>query len=105
MADRKLIPGKFVWFELFTRDAKKAQSFYGDVLGWKVQAFPMEPRPYEMIFATDSMIGGYAAPAGDLAGDHWLSYVSVEDVDATVKLAEAAGGRVVSAPYDVPRVG
>ena len=40
MADRKLLPGKFVWFELVTKDAKRAQAFYGDVLGWKVSAFP-----------------------------------------------------------------
>jgi predicted enzyme related to lactoylglutathione lyase len=36
MAERKQIPGKFVWFELISRDAKKAQAFYGEVLGWKV---------------------------------------------------------------------
>src|SRR5713226_963425 len=41
MTDRKLIPGKFVWFELASSDAKKAQAFYGEVLGWKVKPFPM----------------------------------------------------------------
>src|SRR2546422_7593356 len=33
MSNRKLLPGKFVWFELVSRDAKKAQAFYGEVLG------------------------------------------------------------------------
>ena len=33
MSDRKLLPGKFVWFELVSSDAKKAQAFYGEVLG------------------------------------------------------------------------
>ena len=41
MSDRKLLPGKFVWFEHASKDAKKAQAFYGEVLGWKVKPFPM----------------------------------------------------------------
>ena len=40
MSDRKLLPGKFVWFEHVSQDANKAQEFYGEVLGWKVRPFP-----------------------------------------------------------------
>jgi len=105
MADRNPLPGKFVWFELVSRDPKKAQSFYGDVLGWKVQAFPMGDQSYEMIFAGDTMIGGYATPKTDRQPSHWISYVSVDDVDAAVKAAAANGGKVVDAPYEIPGVG
>jgi predicted enzyme related to lactoylglutathione lyase len=105
MSDRKPLPGKFVWFELVSKDAKKAQTFYGEVLGWKVQAFPMGDFSYEMIHAGDTMIGGYAAPKNDGQPSHWISYVSVEDVDATAKAVTATGGKVVEAPYDVPGVG
>ena len=105
MADRKLIPGKFVWFELVSRDAKKAQAFYGEVLGWKVEPFSMGDSSYDMIYAGPTMIGGYAAPKSDRQPSHWISYVSVEDVDAVVKAATANGGRVVEAPYDLPGVG
>ena len=41
MADRKLLPGKFVWFEHVSTDPKKAQKFYAEVLGWKVKPFPL----------------------------------------------------------------
>jgi uncharacterized protein len=105
MSDRKPLPGKFVWFELVSKDPKKAQAFYGDVLGWKVQAFPMGDQTYEMIYAGDTMIGGYAAPKSDRHPSHWISYVSVEDVDAAVKAAAANGGKVVDAPYEIPGVG
>lgn len=105
MSDRKLLPGKFVWFELVSRDPKRAQAFYGDVLGWTVQAFPMGDQTYEMIYAGDTMIGGYAAPKSDRQPAHWISYVSVEDVDAAVKAAVANGGKVVDAPYEIPGVG
>ena len=94
MSDRKLLPGKFVWFELVTRDAKKAQAFYGEVLGWKVVPFPLGNFTYEMIYAgdtPDTMIGGYAPPKNDRQPSHWSSSVSVEDVDATAKAAIARG--------------
>src|SRR5713226_6623356 len=105
MSDRKPLPGKFVWFELVSRDAKKAQVFYGEVLGWRVESFPMGDLSYEMIYAADTMIGGYAAPKNARQPSHWISYVSVEDVDATAKAAAANGGKVVEAPSEIPGVG
>jgi predicted enzyme related to lactoylglutathione lyase len=107
MANRKQLPGKFVWFELVTRDARKAQAFYGEVLGWKTRPFAMGSVSYDMICTGDSldtMIGGYAAPSRDQPA-HWISYVSVEDVDAAARAATASGGKVIDAPTDLPGVG
>ena len=108
MSDRKLLPGKFVWFEHVSRDAKKAQEFYGEVLGWKVKAFPTGDVAYEMILTGDTwdtMIGGYAAPEGDRKPSHWIATVSVEDIDAAANAAVANGGKVLDAPSDLPGVG
>jgi predicted enzyme related to lactoylglutathione lyase len=105
MSELKLIPGKFIWFELVTDDVKKAQAFYASVLGWKTQSFPMGDASYDMIHAGDTMIGGYAAPKKRGQRAHWIAYVSVEDVDATAKAAAANGGKVVEPPYDIPQVG
>src|SRR2546426_12518029 len=105
MPDRKLLPRKFVWFELVSRDAKRAQAFYGEVLGWKTMPFPMGNTTYEMICAgetADTMIGGYAAPKSDRQTSHWISYVSVEDVDATAKAAAANGGGGGEGAYALP---
>jgi hypothetical protein len=108
MPDRTPIPGKFVWFEHVSNDARKAQAFYGEVFGWKVGSFPMGQATYEMILAgekPDSMIGGYATPATPGQRAHWISYVSVEDVDAAAKAAAANGGKVLQPPFDIPAVG
>jgi uncharacterized protein len=105
MTDRQSLPGKFVWFEHVSRDVKKAQAFYSDVLGWTVQAFPMGAHTYEMIYADGTMIGGYATPKADRQPSHWIAYVSVESVDAAVKTTTANGGHVIDAPYDIPNVG
>lgn len=104
MSDRKPLPGKFVWFEHVSRDAGKAQAFYSGVLGWKARPFP-DGSPYEMIFTgdtDDTMIGGYDAPTHDRQRSHWISYVSVEDVDVAARAATQNGGRVVEAPFDLP---
>jgi uncharacterized protein len=98
------LQGKFVWFELVTRDAKKAQTFYGEVFGWKVQAFPMGPETYEMIAVADDTIGGYTKP-DDGAPAHWTSYLSVTDVDAALERVKKAGGKVLGAAFDVPTIG
>ena len=103
--DRKALPGKFVWFEHVSRDAKKAQKFYDDVLGWRVE--PFGDSDYDMILAgdtLDTMIGGYAKPTGGQE-PHWISYVSVEDVDSAAKAAAANGGKVIEPPHDLPDVG
>jgi len=98
------LPGKFVWFECVTPDAKKAQAFYGEVLGWKVEGAPMGDFTYEIIKAGDTQFGGYAQPQGG-APPHWIGYLSVDDVDAVAKKVVALGGKIVDQPSDIPTVG
>ena len=108
MPNFKPIPGKFVWFEHVSQDARKAQAFYGEVLGWQTRPFPMGASSYDMICLGDSldtMIGGYAAPRDERQPAHWISYLSVENVDATAESVSANGGRVIGQPFDIPTVG
>jgi predicted enzyme related to lactoylglutathione lyase len=97
------ISGKFVWVELNTPNAKAAQGFYGEVLGWKVQSFPMGSTNYDMIDAAGTTIGGYSPQ--EKGQTQWLSYLSVDDVDESAKKVAAAGGKVIDAPSDIPTVG
>jgi predicted enzyme related to lactoylglutathione lyase len=102
-------PGKFVWLEHESADARGAQAFYGEVLGWKVYTWggPTEPA-YDMILAGDgphSMIGGYGAPSHAGAPARFLAYVSVPDVDAAAKATRDAGGKVLAPPSDLPGAG
>ena len=108
MAENKQLPGKFVWFEHVSKDAKKAQAFYGEVIGWKTHSMPMGSYSYDMVLAgdtPDSMIGGYATPKREGQGAHWISYASVENVDAALKAASANGGKVLEPAHDTPGVG
>ena len=100
---------KFCWNELETRDMKAASKFYEEVLGWTSHAWdPDEPERYVNFKAGDDFVGGMMdISAGEFDGipNHWFSYIHVEDIGATVAKAEAAGGKVLKASFEVPKVG
>jgi predicted enzyme related to lactoylglutathione lyase len=96
--------GSFVWFDIVSRDIPRTKAFYGEVLGWKVLPMPFGDGVYEMATVGEVPIGGYwPAEAGQAPA--WLSYLSVDDVDAAAARAAAAGGAVLEPPADVPGVG
>lgn len=97
--------GRFVWFELHTKDPDQAASFYPETLPWRIAPAPMQDGShYTMIHAGESPIGGVITPQADVP-TAWVSYVSVHDVDATAKKVVAAGGQTHMDAFDMPGVG
>ena len=103
--------GSFVWYELMTSDAKAAEAFYRDVVGWGAQAAPMAVpgMEYTLLIAGTTRAAGLmsipaeAAAMGARPG--WLGYVGVEDVDAAAAQVRDLGGAVHKEPTDIPGVG
>jgi predicted enzyme related to lactoylglutathione lyase len=101
--------GQFHWNELMTRNVAGAKKFYADTLGWSFDAMPMPDGGTYWV----AMSGG--EPAGgifDISGpefkgvpESWMPYIAVDDVDARVKKATAAGAKVMKPAFDVPGVG
>jgi predicted enzyme related to lactoylglutathione lyase len=92
--------GRFVWFEYISKDAPKAQGFYGELFGWRTQSMPVPGGgSYTMITNGSEMIGGYP-PAEALKNApphaHWISHLQVDDTNAVVAKVKANGGRVLS---------
>ena len=103
-------PGTFCWNELMTKDVAGARSFYGGLLGWKVEEMDMGPGgTYTLWKRGKDRVGGCMAMPPDLAASgappHWVSYVQVPDVDASAQKATALGGKVCHGPADIPGVG
>ncbi len=97
--------GRFVWFELLTKDIDRATSFYPETLPWKIEPTKMQAGPdYWMIQAGEAGVGGVMSPQGDVP-TAWVSYVSVPDVDAAAKKVVAAGGATHMDAFDAPGVG
>lgn len=100
-------PGRFVWFELNTRDPRKAVAFYTKLFDWKIAAHDMGPMgTYHMIGEGADGQGGMCAMQGEHEGPaHWTGYVTVPSVEEACGRATAHGGKICMPPMDIPNVG
>jgi len=96
--------GKFVWFEIETRDIQQAQSFYGEVFGWKTRTQGAGETRYEMIEVAGTTIGGYRK-LRTRSDPYWASFISVPDIDEAIVRVKGAGGRHIGEVLDTPGVG
>ena len=100
--------GSFYWNELVTRDVEKAKNFYGATIGWTFDGMPMPDGTYWVAKMGDKAVSGLfpiAGPQWDGVPEHWMSYLAVDDVDARVKKAVAAGAKLMKPIFDIPGVG
>lgn len=99
-------PGTFSWFELTTPDQAAAKAFYADLFGWGIHDHPMgEGAVYTMLQIEGQDVAALyqMGPNEQAQGipPHWLPYVAVEDVEASMEKARRLGGTVVVGPVDV----
>jgi uncharacterized protein len=90
--------GTFTWNELMTPDIEAAKAFYARVAGWTFQDVPYEGGTYVVASVPGNPVpvaGLMAWPAGQPGGNDWFAYISVDDIDAAVAEAKAAGGTVL----------
>lgn len=102
--------GTPIWYELLTNDSKASIAFYESVIGWKVPPSPPgAPHGYQMIDTDSAHVGGMMQLTDEMtkngARPTWLFYVGVDDVDATAKKVEPAGGTLLMQPFDIPNAG
>ena len=106
--------GEFCWNELGTTNVEACKSFYSGLLGWKFKEnTPMAcPDGSEMIYSEISVDGqkqfGGMFQMGKEFGEipsHWMSYVAVDNVDATAEKVTELGGSIYVPPTDIPNTG
>ena len=91
-----------------TRDAERAKAFYSSTVGWSFDPMPMPEGTYWVAKMGDEPVGGIFPMDGQEfkgMGDRWVSYLAVDDVDARLAKATAAGAKIMKPPFDVPDVG
>jgi hypothetical protein len=94
--------GEWLWISLFARDAAKASKFYESLFRYDVRESDERPDVLEFVLEAS---GHARAGIGELSPESeskptWLGFVRVEDVDAALEKARAAGGEVLYAPQD-----
>jgi predicted enzyme related to lactoylglutathione lyase len=93
--------GLFVWDELHATDTEAAKQHYTGLFGW-TSSQPMEN--YEIFSVGETQVAGLYADS-DTPGSYWLTYLGVDDVDATHAKAQELGAGVVIAPEDIESIG
>ena len=109
MGNRFETHGDFSWAELTTRDVAGSKQFYREVLGWEMGEMSTgEGGPYIVLRAGGEGVGGIMAMPSQVPAQvpaHWTPYITVKDVDAVAKKAEALGAALLVPPMDIPKVG
>ena len=105
------LQGSWIWYELMSSDPEGSKAFYEAVIGWSMTTGHGDNNTdYGFITAADSaMVGGMLRMSADMqqhgARPCWLGYIGVDDVDASVKSIEAAGGKTLMGPMDIEMAG
>ncbi len=101
--------GHFHWNELLTKDVERSKKFYGETIGWTFDAMPMDGGATYWLAIKDGIpvAGLFPTNRPEFEGvpQAWMSYLAVDDVDARVAKALAAGAKLMRPIFDVPNVG
>lgn len=97
------MPHPVIHAEIRSADPDATRKFYADIFDWKVAsegAFP------GYTFIDTGVEGGtnVAISPRQSSEDEVLFFVAVQDVEATLKKAEALGGTIVQPAQEVPGV-
>lgn len=92
--------------EIPAENPAAAGTFYHDVFGWQITT---NIEHNYVIFQSESgPRGGFADPANAVLGyqpDRLLVYLATDDIDATLAVIEAHGGKTVIPKTVIPNVG
>lgn len=93
--------GTPTWIDFGTNDMATTRAFYEQLFGWEFEDSGPEMGHYLMIRKDGTLVGGgmdtsgMTCPEGQPLPASWTIYLAVDDVDARVAKAEAAGATVV----------
>ena len=99
--------GQFCWWSLRTTDGERASRFYRDLFGWTAGSMTFPDGSTTTIYQAGR--GGFAHPvpleASFPGPSHWISSITVKDVDQACRRVVALGGAVRVPPFDIPTIG
>jgi len=106
--DEKLLKhGSFCWFELMTTNVSGAKDFYRKLFGWDMKDQPMDKMTYTVVSANGDEVAGIMNMPDDTGETPptWGLYITVDNLDETMKLTKELGGKVLIEPMDIPEIG
>ena len=94
------------WTELWAHDAEGMLDFYKAVAEVTVETMPMGFGKYYVLRGSgDQPMGGVMTSPDPKVPPMWLSFVDVDDPDATLTRAQNNGGKIIKPAADMPGIG
>ena len=102
------VAGVPCWIDTSQPDPRAAAEFYGGLFGWELE--DMMPPDAPGHYIVGRLHGGDVAAIGSQPQDApprpmWNTYIWVDSADGTAEQVQAAGGTVLTAPFDVMDAG
>lgn len=107
-----------VHFELPADDQKRISDFYHRAFGWDAKQLGPEMHDYVLVQATETDERGYPTEPGRINGgfykkkdekqwpkQHPNLVIAIDDINEHMKIVEAAGGRILGEPMEIPGYG
>ena len=98
-------PGTPSWVDHATKDLEASNSFYGRLFGWEADDQGEDMGHYTLMRKGGKTVAGSMPAMNESQPNAWVTYVSVDNADATVELAQEAGATVFVEPMDVSDIG
>ena len=93
------------WVDLSSPDLAKTREFYGGLFGWNCPEGPAEAGGYSVCDIGGKTVAGLGPQMNPDFPPMWMTYVNVDDADATTAKVAPAGGTVLAGPMDVMDAG
>jgi uncharacterized protein len=98
--------GTFCWDELLTSDPAAAVTFYKAIFGYTTDTMDMGPMgTYHLLKRAGKDAGGVMKQPMPEAGVAWLTYIAVDDVDASTTRAQGLKAKLLAGPDNIPNIG
>jgi uncharacterized protein len=98
-------PGTPNWVDLAADDPAAATGFYGELFGWKCQH--RSSRDYFVCSLDGEDVGGIGPkqPGMEQLPSRWTTYLATDQVERTLDVVRAEGGRELVEPRDIAMQG
>ncbi|MFG1818899.1 VOC family protein [Kribbella sp. NPDC049174] len=95
--------GTPTWVDLSADDPEAAAASYAELLGWK--CVRPDTREYWLCSVDGQEVGGIGAKRPGGLPSRWTTYLATDQLDRTLDLVVAHGGRMVVRPSDIEQHG
>ncbi|MFR9751276.1 VOC family protein [Nocardia sp. 004] len=94
------------WVDCQVDDPARAREFYGELFGWEIEDSPPGAGEYLMAMRAGRAAAGIGPkPEGMPMPSVWTTYFAADSADDIAKKIVAAGGSLITEPFDVLDMG